>query len=93
MAKSLGKGKESIKDFTFHSFRRSSASAAADNGATAQQMIEFYCWKSESMPQEYISTSKKATNNMAGLLKPETVTFSSSAASSELLMVWGGAGR
>ena len=34
------------------------------------------------MPQEYISTSKKATNNMAGLLKPETVTFSSSAASS-----------
>ena len=45
-------------------------------------MIEFYCWKSESMPQEYISTSKKAINNMAGLLKPETVTFSSSAASS-----------
>ena len=82
MAKSLGKGKESINDFTFHSFRRSSASAAADDGATAQQMIDFYGWKSVSMPQEYISTSKKAINNMAGLLKLETVTSSSSAASS-----------
>ena len=34
------------------------------------------------MQHDYISTSKKAINNMAGLLKPETVTSSSPTASS-----------
>ena len=35
----------SIKDFTFHSFRQYSVSAAADDGATAQQMIDFLAGK------------------------------------------------
>ena len=48
--------KENVSAFTFHSLRRSSATAAADSGATAQQMIDFYGWKSCSMPQQYIST-------------------------------------
>ena len=54
---------------TFHSLRRSFATSAADNGATAQQMTDFYGWKSANMAQEYISTSKNAVNNMAALLK------------------------
>ena len=61
--------KENVSEFTFHSLRRSSATSAADNGATAQQMTDFYGWKSANMAQEYISTSKNAVNNMAALLK------------------------
>ena len=62
-------GKENVSEFTFHSLRRSSATSAADNGATAQQMTDFYGWKSVNMAQEYISTCKNAVNNMAALLK------------------------
>ena len=74
----------SIKDFTFHSFRQYSVFAAADDGATVKQMIGFLAGKvyQISMQHDYISTSKKAINNMAGLLKPETVTSSSPTASS-----------
>ena len=61
--------KENVSEFTFHSLRRSSATFAADNGATAQQMTDFYGWKNVNMAQEYISTSKNAVNNMAALLK------------------------
>ena len=43
MAKFLEK--ENIKGYTFHSCRRSSATAAADSGASPQQMIDFYGWK------------------------------------------------
>ena len=35
----------SIKDFTCHSFRQYSVSAAADDGVTAQQMIDFLAGK------------------------------------------------
>ena len=61
--------KENVSEYTFHSLRRSSATFAADKGATAQQMTDFYGWKSVNMAQEYISTSKNAVNNMATLLK------------------------
>ena len=65
--------KENVSEYTFHSLRRSSATFAADKGATAQQMTDFYGWKSVNMAQEYISTSKNAVNNMATLLKsPES---------------------
>ena len=53
---------------TFHSLRRSFATSAADNGATAQQMTDFYGWKSANMAQEYIATSN-AVKTMAALLK------------------------
>ena len=59
-------GQPNHADYTFHSFRRSSA--AADDGASAQQLISFYGWESFNMPQEYISTSKRAVMNMASLL-------------------------
>jgi len=71
----------SIKDFTFHSFRRSSVSAAPDDGALALQTIDFFGWISVSRPHNYISKSEKAMNNMSGLIKPETVTSSSPTAS------------
>ena len=57
--------KEDPNDFTFHSLRRSSATAAADAGATVQQMMEFYGWQNTNMPQEYVSTSKAAVKTMA----------------------------
>ena len=60
--------KTNAKDYTFHSFRRSSATVAADNGASAQQMIDFFGWNNVSMPQEYISTSKAAVKSMANNL-------------------------
>ena len=55
------------EDYTFHSFRKSSATTAEDNGASAQQLISFYGWKSVFMSQEYISTSNCAVMNMASL--------------------------
>ena len=61
-------GKENWQDFTFHSFRRSSATAAADAGATPQQMQDFFGWKHPSMTAEYISTSRHQINAMAGRL-------------------------
>ena len=61
-------GKPNLADYTFHSFKRSSDTTAADDGDSAQQLISFYGWKSVNMPQEYISSSKHAVMNMASLL-------------------------
>ena len=58
-------GKENPQDYTFHSFRRSSATAAADQGATAQQMVDFFGWNSHGMTNEYISTSNHQVTSMA----------------------------
>ena len=54
--------------FTFHSFRRSSASQAADLGTTSLQMQSYYGWKNASMTLEYVSTSKAAIEDMANKL-------------------------
>ena len=61
-------GKSNPEDYTFHSFRRSSATAAADAGATPQQMVDFFGWKHPSMTAEYISTSRHQIDAMAGRL-------------------------
>ena len=61
-------GKERPEDYTFHSFRRSSATAAADAGATPQQMVDFFGWKNPSMTAEYISTSRHQITSMANRL-------------------------
>ena len=58
-------GKPNLADYTFHSFKRSSDTT--DDGASAQPLISFYGCKSVNMPQEYISTSKRAVMNMASL--------------------------
>ena len=58
-------GKENPEKYTFHSLRRSSATAAADNGASVAQLMDFYGWKNTNMPQEYVSSSKASVKSMA----------------------------
>ena len=57
------------QSYTFHSLRRSSATCAADSGASVQQLMDFYGWKNTNMPQEYISSSKVAVKGMAERLQ------------------------
>ena len=54
--------------YSFHSFRRSAATAVADAGATSEQMQDFFGWSSSKMTTEYISTSKAAVINFANKL-------------------------
>ena len=61
--------KENATDFTFHSFRRTSATLAADSGATIQQMQDFFGWKSPSMTMEYITISATVVNSMASAIE------------------------
>ncbi len=42
------------KDYTFHSYRRMSATTAANRDMIREQMQRFYGWNSASMCQEYI---------------------------------------
>ena len=55
-------------EYTFHSFRRSAATAVADSGATSEQMRDFFGWSSTKMTSEYISTSKAAVINISNKL-------------------------
>ena len=63
--------------YTFHSFRRTSATSAADGGSTAAQMTDFFGWKNTSMCHEYVSSSKPAITKMAQTLAafPENFTM------------------
>jgi integrase len=54
--------------YTFHSFKRTSATRAANAGATTEQLVDFFGWKNASMLQEYISSSKPAILGMANRL-------------------------
>ena len=63
-------GKDNPASYTFHSFRRSSATAAADRGATTAQLVDFYGWKSANMANQYISTSKELLATMADKMIP-----------------------
>ena len=60
--------------FTFHSFRRSAATAVADVGATSAQMCDFFGWANSKMAGEYISTSKAAVQNVASKLQGSSET-------------------
>ena len=42
---------DEVKDYTFHSFRRSAATTCADQGATALQMQSHFGWKNPTMAQ------------------------------------------
>jgi hypothetical protein len=61
--------------YTFHSFRRTAATTAADAGTTSDQMVDFFGWKNQSMCSEYISTSKPAIMSMASRLGGPVVAF------------------
>ena len=54
--------------YTFHSFRRTVATSAADAGSSTEQLVDFFGWKNGSMCQEYISSSKPAILGMASRL-------------------------
>jgi hypothetical protein len=54
--------------YTFHSFRRTAATSAADAGSSTEQLMDFFGWKNGSMCQEYISSSKPAILGMASRL-------------------------
>ena len=59
---------EDVQEYTFHSFRRTAATTAADEGASPLQMQQHFGWKSVSMADEYISTSKAAIKVIAKTL-------------------------
>jgi hypothetical protein len=67
---------ESLYTYTFHSFRRTSATSAADGGSTAAQMTDFFGWKNPSMCHEYVSSSKPAITKMAQTLAAYPENFS-----------------
>ena len=62
-------GKDNPADFIFHSLCLSSATTAADSEATVTQLINFFGWKSVSLPQEYVSSSKVSVKSMATKLQ------------------------
>ena len=67
-------GLEDPGKYTFHSFRRSAATAAADAGTSTDQMVDFFGWANQKMTSEYISTSKQAVHMMADRLsKTESI--------------------
>ena len=52
-------------EYTFHSFRRTSATEAADYGSTSEQMKDFFGWSNSKVCGEYISSSRPAIMSMA----------------------------
>ena len=61
--------------FSFHSYRRSAATVAADAGASSEQMVDFFGWSNQKMTTKYISTSKTAVMNMASRLAESEEKF------------------
>ena len=57
--------KEDPAKYTFHSFRRTSATMAAEEGGSAMQLQDFFGWKNPNMTIEFISTSMAAITSMA----------------------------
>ena len=59
---------ETPKSYTFLSFRRSAAAAAADSGATSNQMMDFFGWTSSKMTTDYGSNSNTAAIPLSCLI-------------------------
>ena len=57
-------------EFTGHCWRRSSATAAAESGATTMELRTHYDWAQDSMCKEYVDKSSKMTRKMASMLQP-----------------------
>jgi hypothetical protein len=62
--------------YSFHSFRRTSATSAADGGSISAQMTDFFGWKNPSMCYEYMSSNKPAITSMANTLAVHEDKFS-----------------
>lgn len=59
------------KEFSSHSFRRTSATVMADNGGSALQMKSKFGWSHESTIKEYFDHSKDGLKKAAQLLNNE----------------------
>lgn len=53
------------KRYTGHSLRRSSATTMANSGASLSQLMQFFQWKSPSVAQQYIDTSKHLLSKLS----------------------------
>lgn len=66
-------------DFSGHSFRRSSATILADNGCSTLQLKRHGRWKSSTVAEGYIDTSKKCKTDISNMFnKGEEVTIQQS---------------
>eukprot|EP01064_Diplonema_japonicum_P030897 TRINITY_DN536_c1_g1_i2.p1 TRINITY_DN536_c1_g1~~TRINITY_DN536_c1_g1_i2.p1 ORF type:complete len:286 (-),score=20.74 TRINITY_DN536_c1_g1_i2:358-1215(-) len=68
VASVIGKPANEISKFTSHTFRRSAATAAAENGASISMMQSHFGWRNTSMPAMYVEQSTSSAQHMAGLL-------------------------
>lgn len=62
------------EEYTFHSFRSTSATVLADNGATIENIKRHGDWKSQSACEGYIRKSKKNKIDNAKMLSKEEVS-------------------
>ena len=54
------------KNYTFHSFRRSAATAVANARATSDQMQDFFGWANAKMTMEYVSIIIQESSHYQG---------------------------
>lgn len=86
MAYKIGKdvakklGLPDADNYTGHCFRRTSATMAADAGATPVQMQRAYGWKSINTAQKYVTHSKSGADSIASLFS-KTITSASTSTS------------
>ena len=54
--------------YTSHTWRRSSATAYADSGASTEKLKRLGCWKSQSVASSYVDSSMKLVKDTANAL-------------------------
>ena len=70
-------GLDNPETYTGHCFRRTSATMAADGGATPQQMQRAFGWKSVSTAQKYVEESSSGALAMASIITKTLTTQTS----------------
>lgn len=76
-------------EFSSHSFRSTSVTAMAENGASVEQMMMHGNWQSESIMRGYIRNTKRfrVENAQRIIAKPFSATASSSSSTSASMQV------
>lgn len=69
-------GLENPEQYTGHCFRRTSATIAADSGATPHQLQRAFGWKSVSAAQKYIEESGSGGRQMAEIFSSSSTIVS-----------------
>lgn len=70
----LGKSAHEVERYTGHSFRRSAARVAADNGATTLALRRHFGWANEKTPQRYVDNSFVNNKDMSSKLLPSVTS-------------------